>query len=74
MEAGELRYHGKPCGRCAGTLRMLPSGNCYACHLVRQREQFHNLSGVAYNRRLLQMRRVKALRRMRERGGDVGSL
>lgn len=32
-----------------------------------QRRYWENLSGTAYNRRLLQMRRVNALRRMVER-------
>jgi hypothetical protein len=46
---------------------MVVSGNCYACHLVLQRDRWGDLSGVEYNRRLLQMRRVKALRRMADR-------
>jgi hypothetical protein len=37
------------------------------CHRAWQRERFRNMTGPAYGRRLLQMRRVKALRRMAAR-------
>jgi hypothetical protein len=37
------------------------------CHREWQRERFHRLSGVEYNRRLLKMRRIKALHRLAAR-------
>jgi hypothetical protein len=64
---GEPRYNGQPCKRCGGTERDTRQGNCVACHRAWQRERFRNMTGPAYGRRLLQMRRVHALRRMAER-------
>jgi hypothetical protein len=67
LEAGDTRYHGDPCGRCGATERLTCNRKCVACEHVRVLKHFHNLSGVKYNRRLLQMRRVLALRRMAAR-------
>jgi hypothetical protein len=64
---GEPRYNGQPCKRCGGTERQTGGGNCVKCHREWQRERFHRLSGVEYNRRLLKMRRIKALHRLAAR-------
>ena len=70
-EAGLVRYEGRACARCGGTERFTTTCNCVVCNATWERERFHNMSGVEYNRRLLQMRRVKALRRMAARNGGV---
>lgn len=46
------------------------AGGFYRCRvrvLAAQRERYHNLSGVAYNRLLLDHRRTKSLARRRNR-------
>lgn len=73
--AGLARYEGAPCGRCGGTERDVCSRHCWACELVRQRKAYEDLTGFQYNRKLLLMRRAKALRRMAgRRGEEVGAL
>jgi hypothetical protein len=69
IAVGVTRYHGRPCGRCGGTLRDTAGRHCVECEAARQRARYENLSGVEFNRLLLRRRRVQALRRMSERQG-----
>lgn len=67
IAAGEKHYHGSPCKRCRNTRRDVRSSHCMECESARQRRLYEDLTGPQYNRLLLRRRRVKALRRMRQR-------